>query len=261
MAELLQAIDTRLLRRTQAGDAATATAAQERGRMMLKMPHELRTPLNGIMGFTELMRGQLVPGQLCPTDLHEMLDGITQSSERLERLATNLVLHLQLELARRDSEQRRLFTDAGPAAVNDQTVAVAERLATAPGRLTDLQWHAHGSVAAAVSPHFLEKALGEIIDNAFKFSKPGSPVEVSVDVGVEQVTVVIADRGIGLSAEESARMAPFQQWQRAAREQQGLGLGFVIARQLLEFNGGALQIAPREGGGAVAHLRMPIAAI
>jgi two-component system sensor histidine kinase/response regulator len=259
MDELLQAINTRLLRRTQAGDAATEAVTQERGRMMLKMPHELRTPLTGIVGFAELMRGQLVPGQPCPTDLHEMLDGILQSSERLERLATNLVLNLHLEVARCDPEQRLVFIDSGPAAVNDQTVAVAERLAVAHGRLPDLQWRSDGSVAVAFSPHFLEKVLSEIIDNAFKFSKPGSPVTVEVKLAAERVEIAVTDRGLGITVEEAAQMAPFQQWQRASREQQGLGLGFAIARQLLQFNGCALEIGPRGGGGASVRLSLPIA--
>ncbi len=257
MKELLNAVATRLRRRHEAGAAASRPLLEERSRMLLSLPHELRTPLNGIIGFTELLKDALVPGAPVPADTPEMLDQLLVSGTRMERLATNLVLHLHLELARQAPGQERLFTDAGPASADEQTTVVAGRVARQAGRDGDLRWRPPGRVAVAVSPHFLEKMLEELLDNAFKFSAPGTPVEVSLTVVGDTVEWQLADRGLGVTAGEAAALAPFRQWRRNQREQQGLGLGFAIARQLAEFNGGTLELAPRAGGGCTARLCLP----
>ena len=91
-----------------------------------------------------------------------------------------------------------------------------------------------------------------------RHSTPQSLVEISVKTNGARAEITVADRGVGIAADEASRMAPFQQWRRAQREQQGLGLGFAIARRLLEFNGCSLAIAPRAGGGATVQLSLPI---
>ena len=225
--------------------------------MLLSLPHELRTPLSGIMGFAELLKDGLVPGAVVPGDAREMLDQLLASGSRLEHLATNMVLHLHLELARHAPDQRRQFVDAGPASADDHTAAVARRLAQAANRAADLGWLSPGPRAAAIAPHFLEKILEEVIGNAFKFSAAGARVEILLSGREAAMEWLISDRGLGVEPAEAAGMAPYRQWQREKREQQGLGLGFAIARQLAEFNGGSLELAPREGGGSVARLCLP----
>lgn len=259
MQELLNAVETRLRRRSESEALACQPLLEERGRMLLSLPHELRTPLTGIIGFAELLKESLAPGQPVPADTPALLDQLLASGARMERLATNLVLHLHLELARHATGQERLFIDAGPAAVTEHTTAVAGRIARQAGRAEDLLWRPSDHLAAALSPHFLEKILEEVLDNAFKFSAGGAPVGVSLSASGGMVEWLVTDRGHGVTAAEAAAMAPFRQWQREKREQQGLGLGFAIARRLAEFNGGTLDLAPREGGGCTARLRLPLA--
>lgn len=257
MHELLGAVATRLRRHREAEAAASRPLLEERGRMLLSLPHELRTPLSGIIGFAGLLKDSLVPGAPVPADTPELLGYLLASGTRMERLATNLVLHLHLELARHTTGQDRLFIDAGPASAGEHTAAIAGRSARQAGRAGDLLWHPSDDVAVALSPHFLEKILEEVLDNAFKFSAPGAAVGVSLAATDGTVEWLFTDRGVGMTAEEAAGMAPFRQWRREKREQQGLGLGFAIARRLAEFNGGSLELAPREDGGCTARLRLP----
>lgn len=259
MQELLNAVEARLRRRNETEVLANRPLLEERGRMLLSLPHELRTPLSGIIGFGELLKESLQPGQPAPADVPDLLDQLLASGARMERLATNLVLHLHLELARHAPEQERLFVDAGPAAATEHTTAVAARIARQAGRAEDLLWLPPDHVAAAISPHFLEKILEEVFSNAFKFSAHGTAVGISLSVSDETVEWLVTDRGLGMTADEAAGMAPFRQWQRETREQQGLGLGFAIARRLAEFNGGSLDISPREGGGCTVRLLFPLA--
>ncbi len=204
-----------------------------------------RSPVSS--GLANFLKESLVPGGVIPDNTGKWLDHLLASGRALEHLATNLVLHQHLELARHAADPDQLFVDAGPASADEHTTAVARRVAQSAGRTRDLMWLSPGPVVVAVSAHFLEKMLAEIIGNAFKFSAADAPVEVSLSCGEGVVEWLVADRGIGVNAAEAAGMGAFRQWQREKREQQGLGLGFAIARRLAEFNGGSLELAAREG--------------
>ncbi len=257
MQELLNTVATRLRRQSETEAETSRTITEERSRMLLSLPHELWTPLSGIIGFADLLKESLVPGVPVPADTPELLDQLLASGVRLKHLATNFVLHQHLELARHATGPEQLFVDAGPASADAHTTAVARRVAQASGRARDLMLLSAGPVVVAVSAHFLEKILEEIIGNAFKFSVDGAPVEISLSRGEGVVEWLIADRGIGVNAAEAAGMGSFRQWQREKREQQGLGLGFAIARRLAELNGGSLNLVSREGAGCEARLRLP----
>lgn len=258
-AELLRAVETRLRRKAEDQTRIERRVVNEQARMLLMLPHELRTPLNGILGAAEILKLDLEASSSLPgtTVAVEMVEMIRLSSLRLEQLATNLVLHLQLELAVKASDGAGVFRDASltdlAACLRECALAEAER----HGRAGDLQFGILPPTQVPFGSEFLSKALRELIDNAFKFSKPGTPVEIKGQIVPQGVEVAILDRGIGITQEEAAGMRPFQQWRRSQNEQQGLGLGFAIARNLASLNQSSLSLAPREGGGAQAQLSLP----
>ena len=96
-----------------------------------------------------------------------------------------------------------------------------------------------------------------VMDRANRYYLAGCPVELSAQCVSNRVDVYIGDRGIGITSEEAAGMRPFQQWRRSQNEQQGLGLGFSIARSLAALNESNVVIAPREGGGAIVTVSLP----
>jgi len=259
IAELLRAVETRLRRHAEAEARVERGVVNEQAKMLLMLPHELRTPLNGIMGAAEILKLDLEAAGNLAGETAGMLELIQSSSIRLEQLATNLVLHLQLELATKVGADSSSFTDAGPSPLGDCVRTSAEAEASKHQRPRDLQLSPASEVSVAIGNEFLNKILRELIDNAFKFSKPGTPVEVSWRQSESSAEVLIEDRGIGITAEEAANMRPFQQWRRAQFEQQGLGLGFGIARTLATLNGATVAIAPRlsAGGGASVLLSIP----
>ena len=261
MRELLGAAKTRLRRHDETKALASRAGVEEQGRMLLVLPHELRTPLAGILGCAGLLRDDLAAGVPPSAVMLGLAEDIMASGLRMERLATNLVLHLQLEIAVQSEERSREFASAGPAETVGRTEAVARSVAVEHGRVDCLSSALDDSVAAALSPHVLEKILTEIIDNAFKFSAAGTAVDIAMKSSGERVEWTVSDRGVGVTGEEAAGMGAFRQWRRKKREQQGLGLGFGIARRLAEFNGGALTIDPREGGGSVVCLSLPRAQV
>lgn len=249
IAELLRAVETRLRRHAQAEARAERVVVNEHAKMLLMLPNELRTPLHGIMGAAEILKLDLEASGNLAGEPAAMLELIQNSSIRLEQFATNLVLHLQLELATKTGAHSAAFKDPGPSPLAECIRTSADAEAARHQRTQDLQISPATDVHAAIGNEFLKKILRELIQNAFKFSEPGTPVEISWRQAGTHAEVLIEDRGIGITQEEAANMRPFQQWRRAEFEQQGLGLGFAIARTLATLNGGTVAIAPRSNAG------------
>lgn len=262
IAELLRAVETRLRRHAQAEARAERVVVNEHAKMLLMLPNELRTPLHGIMGAAEILKMDLEASGNLAGEPAGMIELIQNSSIRLELLATNLVLHLQLELATKTGAHGAAFTNPGPSLLGECIRASSEAEAARHQRPRDLQLSTASEVSVAIGNEFLNKLLRELIDNAFKFSQPGTPVEISWRQTDSSAEVLIEDRGTGITQEEAANMRPFQQWRRAQMEQQGLGLGFAIARTLAKLNGGTVAIAPRSSAscGASVVFNIPIAA-
>ena len=257
ISELLRAVQARLRRKAENEARVERGVVNEQSRMLLMLPHELRTPLNGIMGAAEILMLDLEAAGHLPGESASMIDLIQTSSIRLEQLATNLVLHLQLELASKAGGDTSMFRDRGPASLADCLRQAAEEEARRHQRTADLKLQSMPALQVAVGSEFLTKILRELVDNAFKFSAAGCPVELSAQCVSNRVDVYIGDRGISINSEEALGMRPFQQWRRSQNEQQGLGLGFSIARSLAALNESNVVIAPREGGGAIVTVSLP----
>src|SRR5262249_41008148 len=93
----------------------------------------------------------------------------------------------------------------------------------------------------------LKKIVEELVDNAFKFSEPGKPVRVSTEMADATFHLVVQDHGRGMSAEHVAKIGPHMQFDRKTFEQQGAGLGLIIAKRLTELLGGRMTLESKPG--------------
>jgi two-component system sensor histidine kinase MprB len=110
-------------------------------------------------------------------------------------------------------------------------------------------------VQVRVDPVLVERAVGNLLDNAVKYSPPGAPIEVTVRNG----EVVVADKGPGIAEADLPRI--FDRFYRAAtaRAKPGAGLGLAIVREAAEAHGGAAS-AESDSGGSRFTLTLPVAA-
>jgi hypothetical protein len=90
-----------------------------------------------------------------------------------------------------------------------------------------------------------------LVQNAFKFSESGKRVSVALSALPNGVLLSVGDQGLGFSTEHITRVGAYMQFDRKMQEQQGLGLGLVIAKRLAELHGGALSIQSERGGATV----------
>jgi signal transduction histidine kinase len=214
------------------------------------LPHELRTPLNVILGFSQLLllRG---PEQLPqPEKILSIQGSIYKSALRLERLIENYLLYAQLQLMKYDSERKQGKIWQGKNIIYTKHVISFWALSKAEEvrRQEDLRMDLI-EAKIRISEKSLQKIIEELLDNAFKFSKPGTPVHVVTELNRQQWMLKITDQGRGMTGEQIENIGAYMQFERKRYEQQGSGLGLIIARLLTQLNDGELRIEsdPNQG--------------
>jgi two-component system, OmpR family, sensor histidine kinase KdpD len=104
----------------------------------------------------------------------------------------------------------------------------------------------------------LQRAFANILENAVKFSTPGSKVEVQFHAAPKNVKIAIADHGSGLEPGEQEKIfEPFYR-SNAARNKEGSGLGLFIARRIIESHGGKISAAPNHPTGVILTVELPL---
>jgi two-component system sensor histidine kinase SenX3 len=108
----------------------------------------------------------------------------------------------------------------------------------------------------------LTSAVSNLIDNAIKYSEPGSQVEVRVVAGTETVAISVCDQGIGIPTRDLGRI--FERFYRVDRARSrltgGTGLGLSIVRHVAANHGGTVRVTSREGEGSTFTLELPMRA-
>jgi len=105
----------------------------------------------------------------------------------------------------------------------------------------------------------LEVAIHNLLENAAKFSQPGSPIELRCARTADRVELTVSDRGLGIPDEDAAHLTEKYYRARNAASIPGMGLGLRIVDAIAHAHGGRFVIANREGGGACATISLPIA--
>ena len=252
--ELLAAVNARLEKQAEFDRKTEKKLDEFRGQMTLALPHELRTPLNGIMGLAQIFIED--HATMKPADILENARYIHLSAERLHRLIENFLAYAQIQLMAKDAKQILVtasssFTAAGPIVAHS-----ARTLAARWKRDSDLKLDVHPCTVSVIADN-LQKIVEELVDNAFKFSDPGSPVRVIAGRMDQTFSLHIINTGRGMTVEQIAKIGPHIQFEREKYEQQGAGLGLVIAKRLTELNGGQFSLTSTPGAQTKVTVTFP----
>jgi two-component system, sensor histidine kinase and response regulator len=251
---LFAAVEARLKKSQTVRDEAERKLAHLRDNISVMMPHEMRTPLNGIISNAELLATSAAT--LKPGEVAEMGQEILKSSQRLERLIENFLIYAQLELIAADPKNvsaLRIGKTDRPAAVIRN---IAEAQAGHAARPNDLNLELV-DVTLPMSEEYFGRIVSELVQNAFKFSEAETPVVIRLTESFNGMELSVTDQGKGFSTEQIRRIGAYVQFDRKLTEQQGLGLGLVIAKRLAELHGGSLSIEGRKGSGTTVTIRLP----
>src|SRR5262249_41541571 len=229
-------------------------ASEHKSQFVSSVSHELRTPLNAIIGLTEMM---------VTNAARFGAEKAQEPLQRVNRAGTHLLglINQVLDLSK---------IEAGKLELNPQTVQLTplinEVIGTA-GQLAEknknrLTVEAQENLGALnADPMRLKQILLNLLSNACKFTKEG---EVALRVrkvadGRDWVELAVADSGIGMTAEQQAKL--FQDFTQAdsltARRYGGTGLGLAITRKLARMMGGDVTVSSGPGKGSVFTVRLP----
>jgi NO-binding membrane sensor protein with MHYT domain/nitrogen-specific signal transduction histidine kinase len=218
------------------------------------MSHELRTPLNAIIGFTDLIRQQVLGPVVGPTKYLEYIDDVHHSGEHLLSLINDILDLAKIEAGRHELEMIELDV----ASLLRQAVIFVQPQAK-KARVTIFR---EGDVADALKGD--ERAMVQIVtnllSNAVKFSHPGGRVRLFArGLATGGLTLGVEDEGTGMSNEGLKKaMEPFGQ--AAAMETvegRGSGLGLPIVKALVEAQGGSFHLESKLGVGTRAWVEFP----
>lgn len=254
-AELMAAVSARLKHVEDVKNKFSSEIEKLRSNMIHALPHELRTPLTGIIGCADFM--MLDAEMMDAKRVYTMSEIIHRSARRLQRLIENYLLYAQIELLVTDAERLRALRQQHTDFANGIIMQVATQRAEHHGRIEDLQLDVENA-DIAISDENLTKIIEELIDNAIKFSSPGSPITLSAKLVDDQYEIKVQDQGRGMSPEQIDSIGAYMQFERAVYEQQGLGMGLIISRRLTEIQGGQFKVESEKGSGTTVQVRLPL---
>jgi signal transduction histidine kinase len=223
--------------------------------LIATVSHELRNPLTTIVGVLGILRVRR--DRLTPTERDELvLMGIGQS-ERLHRMIE------QLLLAARFEQPEGIASLEGPRVELDAIELVRQAGAEARARHHDrrIAIETNGSLPVKVAGDAVVQVLGNLLDNACKYSPSGEPVRLSASREGAEVVLAVEDAGPGIPLAERQRIFDrFTQLERhSQRRAGGVGLGLYIARQLARSQDGDLLVVdPPDGQGVRFELHLPL---
>ncbi|MBL8896890.1 MAG: hypothetical protein JNM84_04655 [Planctomycetes bacterium] len=226
-----------------------ARLARLKSEFVDRVSHELRTPLTA----AALQAEMLASGKVPPEKLARYHRGLRAEIERLSQLVQRVLDFARLSRGRLPFEPREVSLRAvlarglragrGALRLAGQKVEVR-----APRDMPSLQ----------LDPALLETALANLLENCARHAPRASAIELEVACERDACVLAVLDRGPGVPPEERARIfEPFQRGAASATKP-GSGLGLALVREAARLHGGTAEFAPREGGGSIFRLRLPL---
>ena len=241
-----------LARRYHEEKLRAEAASQSKTAFLAHLSHDIRTPLNHIIGFAELMQHETY-GPLGDRYV-DYVDSIRTSGERLLSFFASTLDLAELEGGRRVLNPVELDVD-------DLLMGVTRRFSAQAQRKGIALTLGAPALAMLVADRFsLERMLGNLVDNAIRYTPPRGRVSLSAYAASDGVVLEVTDTGIGMSPERLATVSqPFAFGDASLTgDRDGAGLGLAIARTIVELSGGRLAIDSRPGLGTTVAVSLPL---
>ena len=217
-------------------------------RMLSDISHQTKTPLANLQLYSSLlMEEELTPRQ------REQAQVILQQSEKLSFLIETLV-----KLSRLETDVLAVTPKSQPLApLLERAASQAKAAAEQKGIALQLHLQQQAEMKALYDLRWTAEALGNLLDNAVKYTPPGGCIQVSATQYELFCRIDVRDNGIGIAEEEQAQIFGRFYRGRQVREQEGLGIGLYLAREIVQKQGGYLKLSSRPGQGSTFSLYLP----
>jgi two-component system sensor histidine kinase KdpD len=224
-------------------------AERLRTSLLSSLSHDLRTPLAGIEGAASSLLDQAE--SLSSETRRDLAETILEESRRMTRLVANLLDMIRVETGALQVQKEWQPLEE---VIGVVLIRLEERLKEHPVSVRlppDLP-------LVPIDAVLMEQVFINLLDNAIKYTPPGTPIEINAALQSGAVVVSIGDRGPGIPEGEEQRV--FDKFHRAYQgTASGVGLGLTITRGIVKAHGGRIWVEDRNEGGAVFRFTLPLA--
>lgn len=228
---LVGSVRRRLEKRSRQLEESRLRAEEVSLAVAASVPQEILEPLEHI---TTVMKLLALKYAAQDTQVGAMHQAVARESVRLRRMMWRL--HLYAQLPQLYAHRFEFLGTGPPAATGGLLERVAREVCRRWDRETDLVISSE-EAQLPLREEYLELLIEELVDNACKFSAPGTPVEVRGHGQPEYWSLAVSNRGAGLSPEQMAQIGAFKQFWTGKKKPRGLGLGLALAQGIVRLHG------------------------
>jgi signal transduction histidine kinase len=226
-------------------------ASQHKSEFLANMSHELRTPLNAIIGFSQVLRDEMV-GSVNPKQA-EYLDDIISSGQHLLSLINDVLDLSKVEAGQIELEVHpfslREALERGVVMVRERATEDGVRVAFTADPEVDV---------VDGDERRIKQVIFNLLSNAVKFTPAGGEIDVSATRANGEARVSVADTGPGIAPEDQERIfEEFQQSETGVGLREGTGLGLALSKRYVELHGGRIWVESELGRGSTFTFALP----
>lgn len=255
--EIIEAINAQWKKHNVIQEHVKSKVEQVGKSITYALPHEFRTAINEIKGNAGIIFQE--SESLDTSEIKELSSDIMQSVSRLSKITENYLLYIRLSNIINNESLRkelRMSPTEEPFAV---AFDILNSIAAKYNRLDDISIiNAVNGLKIGISAENFYVIINELSDNAFKFSKNGEKITLSSNKKDNLLIIDLTDEGIGMEENQIENVAALNQFNREKNEQQGVGLGLIVAKKMIELHGGKLIISKSVSKGTKISLHFPI---
>ena len=210
------------------------------------LAHELRTPIANMMGEAQVA----LTRERTAAEYRETIESTIGECERLSRIVDNLLFVARVDAAREPIARKRF--DARKAV--EKIAAFYQTIAD--DRQVTISSSGEGQIFA--DPDLFERAVGNLIDNALRFTPENGSIQIALSEHDADFEVAVSDSGCGIAPEHLPRV--FDRFYRAesSRGSDGAGLGLALVKSIVDLHGGSATIQSQVGRGTTVKLIFPL---
>jgi two-component system phosphate regulon sensor histidine kinase PhoR len=223
-----------------------------RREFVANVSHELKTPITSIKGFVETLQEGAINDK---DNVQKFLEIVSKQSDLLNALVDDL---LSLSKIEQEVERGEIQREVGHLR-RILEAAVTAYKTRAQERNVKVTLNCSKKIIVRANVRLLEQAVGNLLDNAIKYSEPKGTVTVEVVTDEDEIAIKVADQGCGIPPEHLPRL--FERFYRVdkgrSRELGGTGLGLAIVKHIAQAHGGRVTVESALGAGSIFTIHLP----
>jgi two-component system, OmpR family, phosphate regulon sensor histidine kinase PhoR len=214
--------------------------------------HEIKTPLTAIKGFVETLRSGAMN---YPEEAARFLGIIEKHTDRLNAIIDDL---MKLSLIEQKTDKKEILLENRPLLpILKSACQVCQTIADE--KSIQIRLSCEETLSLNLNAALIEQAFVNLLDNAIKYSGPGSSIEIEAEQTAAEVAVLFRDHGVGIASEHLPRL--FERFYRAdpsrSRKLGGTGLGLAIVKHIVNAHSGMITVESAPGKGSEFIIHMP----